>query len=137
MNQLDKEQDDRTLLENANKQLSILNTSSYYIHILVVAILLSFETLDIKRQQILCSVSKSDDCDCLPSMKPYQFTSSLMTIISANYFFDLSKDTYCQASSSTTGRAKNKLNYTASLLLLIASILRILDLFVDDANSSL
>lgn len=122
---------EQNMQQNEEQQLSILNRSSYYVFIVAIAIFLSIETLDLQRDQLLCSADGNNDCGSSQDLLPLQFTSSALTLLSTTYFYRLAKQIY-STSSDEASQLKNKFNYASSYLVFIASIIRLLNLLMKD-----
>lgn len=111
------------LPDEAGKQLCIIDQSKWFLLILIVAVILSYYTVDIQRKQLVCSVTDPQLCKCLPKTFPLQAVTGLMTLAALVFFEKLSCYNVTQAQTPSAVR-ENKWNHLASILVLAAAAIR-------------
>ena len=121
-----------TLKENwltpeLQQQLHTIDQSQFYILIIILSVCLSYYNISIQKEQLICT-SKGTCPECLPKTFPLQITSSLLVIMALFFFYGLSEQTLCLPDQSCTQQISGQRNHTASLLVLLAALVRFGDL---------
>lgn len=114
----------QNLSEQEKQELSIINQSQCYLLILFLAIILSYYSIQIQKQQLVCTVTDPELCRYLPKVFPIRAVSQILTITALMYFFHLSEDTLTQSASNTPQHCQNSWNHISSLLVLVAAAIR-------------
>lgn len=109
------------------QQLHIIDTSLNYLIILIAAIILSYYSLTVQRQQLILSATGEDLPSCLPNTFHIRLTSSSMVVVSLIFFYLLSDQNARTPQSDPVFNCSNQYNSTASALVLIAAIIRLYD----------
>lgn len=104
-------------------QLAVINQSQCYLLMIIASLLLSYYSVNVQRQQLICTAKDPALCKCLPETLPLQKVSSLMVIIALTFFFYLSGNTLCQSQTSREC-CLNQSNHFASTLVLLAALIR-------------
>ena len=124
-------QETTTISDNSStttQQIEIINTSMNYILLIIVAVILSYESLSIQKKHLICQINPTDDCACLPDVFPIQLTSNLLTLIAVIYFYCIANQTKNSQVVDCKTKCSNNINYISSLLVLFAAILRLYNL---------
>lgn len=112
------------------RQLDILETSQGFILLIIGAILLSYYTTTIQKKQLLCAAGCAiPDCDCLPDPFWMSVASAIAVLAATGYFYILSEQQLCQPQDTCVQRRSAELSRAASLLVLAAAVIRLLNLF--------
>lgn len=130
-------QETTTINDNSSitiQQIEIINTSMNYILLIIVAVILSYESLCIQKKQLICQITPTEACACLPNVFPIQLTSNLLTLIAVIYFYCIAKQTKNSPVVDCKTKCSNNINYISSLLVLIAAILRLYNLIYQNSN---
>ena len=104
-------------------QLAVLDQSKCYLLMIMASMVLSYYTINIQRQQLICTAKDPALCKCLPKTLPLQTVSSMMVIIALLFFFNLSETTL-QQSQTPNDRRLNQCNHLASTFVLAAALIR-------------
>ncbi len=120
------------LSETLEEQLTLLDRSQMLILLIIVSISLSYYTIGIQKSQIGCLLKHANAkaCTDFPDTFPIRLLSSLLVLISLFYFYMMSDQELCRAQNSCIQMRSASYNHTASLLVLIAAIIRTVDLLV-------
>lgn len=108
------------------QQLGILSKSQWYIIVTVCAILLSYYSVGIIKQKLVCTATDPKLCQCLPKVMPIQALSNIMILLALFFYVGLSGESLRQAKRQCNPRQvhNSSLNHTANLLVLIAGMIR-------------
>lgn len=124
---------DMSQVENQNaaqmQQIQILDESIYYIKLIIVGIFLSLSSLKTQRCQLLNQTS--GECNVYPR----RVISSIIILFALTYFYQLSEVMLCAETTSCRQKKSNQINNIASTLVLLASILRLLDLLCNGSGT--
>lgn len=116
--------------ESIKQQLDILETTQRFILLLIGAILLSYYSTTIQKKQLLCTAGCDIHCcDCLPRTFWPHFVSAFTVLIATGYFYILSEQQLCTPYDTCIQRRSAEFSRLASLLVLIAALIRLLNLF--------
>lgn len=118
------------MINNANElptelrnQLAVIDQSQCYLLMIMASLVLSYYTINIQRQQLICTAKDPALCKCLPETLPLQTTSSIMIIIALLFFFNLSGNTLIQSRTPKECQL-NQCNHLASTMVLVAALIR-------------
>lgn len=112
---------------NIEYELSILSESQNYIVYVIIGILLSYYSISIQKEQLICSYTGTD-CSYLPNQLLIQLTGNILILIAVFFFFNLSAVNLETPTDNSKLQSSNELNYVASLLVVIATVIRFYDL---------
>lgn len=104
------------------QQLKILDDSCKYTNFIIIGILLNQQTLKIQKCQILNPQAQT------ANVYPLRLGSNLLILCALFFFFQLSETILCNPNADCRQRSSNRINNIASTLVLIASVLRLMDL---------
>ncbi len=92
----------------------------------VCAILLSYYSVGIIKQKLVCTATDPELCQCLPKVMPIQALSNIMILLALFFYVGLSGESLRQAKRQCNPRQvhNSSLNHTANLLVLIAGMIR-------------
>lgn len=115
--------------EELKRNLGILNVSLMFILLIIFSILLSLWAALLQREQ-LKAVLEDGDPSRIPPVEPIRLTASSITVGCLGYFLCLALGTQreAQAGNDLSALRSAQVNTAASLLVLLASILRLVDL---------
>lgn len=115
--------------EELEQDLGMLNASIMFILLIIFAILLSLWAALIQREQLKLALEGGDPTQ-IPSVYPIRCAASAITIGCLGFFLCLALRTQEEAAAEGSPSAKRsaRVNTTASLLVLLASIFRLVDL---------
>lgn len=117
--------------QNLRAQLAIINQSLDFILLIIAGVVLSFYATTLTRKQLLCALCpEKKGCDCIPDPIIFRLISSILVLVALIYFFILSDQGICGPHENCVSARSASYNNTASLLVLIAAIIRIIDLIV-------
>ena len=103
-------------------------------------ILLSYYSVGIIKQKLVCTATDPELCQCLPKVMPIQALSNIMILLALFFYVGLSGESLRQAKRQCNPRQvhNSSLNHTANLLVLIAGMIRFgLLITQDDTELSL
>ena len=111
------------------QDLKKLNVSLVFLLLIIVAVLLSLWSALIQRDQIELLL-EGGDASQVPPVAPIRCAGSAITVGSLGFFLCLALETHRQARSQGAPAAERsaQVNVWASLLVLLAAILRLVDL---------
>ncbi|SET44579.1 hypothetical protein [[Clostridium] polysaccharolyticum] len=104
------------------QQLKILDDSCKYTNFIIAGILLTQQTLRIQKCQILNPQAQT------ANVYPLKLSSNLLILCALFFFFQLSETVLCNPDADCSQRSSSRINNIASTLVLIASMLRLIDL---------
>lgn len=109
------------------QQLCTIDQSLDYIVWIIIAILISYKTTKIQRQQIVCTIqgvdyNPSNTVCCL------RLTSNLLTLIPVFFFYQLALTALNTPTTDCEVETSRQLNYQASTFILIGTLLRLCDI---------
>lgn len=112
------------------QQLTVLKTSQSYILLIIIAVCLSYYVTEIQKEQLCCALSgrRTGRCACLPDTFPIGFVSSALVLTALIFFFNLTCQPAGGVEESCAQRQVSKRNTIASLLVLLAALIRMADL---------
>lgn len=115
--------------EELKQDLEILNTSLVFLLLVIFSILLSLWAALLQRRQLELALEGKDP-SLIPPVEPIRLTASSITVGCLGYFLCLALRTQREAQTGNDPAAKRsaRVNVLASLLVLLASILRLVDL---------
>jgi putative copper export protein len=115
--------------EELKQDLGMLNVSLMFLLLIIFAVLLSLWSALIQRRQLELALEGGDPSK-VPPVEPIRCAGSAITVGCLGFFLCLALDTRRQAQAGGTPAAKRsaQVNVTASLLVLLAAILRLVDL---------
>lgn len=123
-------EDDLNELDTSlEEDLDELDTSMSFSIVLIIAALFSLFATNLDRKQLVAQI-REEEVPEFPTSKIRIFTNVLV-LICLVYFFSLSREGL-QEASNPLDRFSAKINYTASILVLLASSIRFFDIFVLD-----
>ena len=105
------------------QQLETLDTSRTYLLLIIIAVFISLNHLDLQRVQICQSVKCGTTCRC-PKSDALRIGGTALTIVSLAYFYQLARKNACEANGSSCSA---NLNEAAALLTLVAVVIRFAD----------
>lgn len=111
-------------------QIELIDRSQKFILIIVLGIVLSYASTTIQKRQLCCAIDPCafDNCDCLPDTFPIRLVSNTLVLAAVVYFFIISNQALCEPHDTCVESRSASYNNTASLLVLIAATIRIIDL---------
>ncbi len=111
-------------------QIELIDESQKFILLIVLGIVLSYFATTIQKRQLCCSIDPCafDNCDCLPDTFPLRIASSTLVLIAVVYFYIISDRALCDPRDTCMEIRSANYNNTASLFVLIAAVIRIVDL---------
>ena len=111
------------------QDLGNLNVSLVFLLLIILAVLLSLWSALIQRCQLQLAL-KGEDSNQVPSVYPIRQAGSAITVGSLGFFLCLALGTRAEAQTQGDPAAARsaQVNVTASLLVLLAAILRLVDL---------
>ena len=111
------------------QDLEMLNVSLLFLLLIILAVLLSLWSALIQREQLKLAL-RGEDAGPLPSTSPIQRAGSSITVGCLGFFLCLALKTQAEAQCQGDPSAKRsaQTNVTASLLVLLAAILRLREL---------
>lgn len=113
-----------------SQQLDILETSQGFILLIIGAILLSYYATTVQRKQLLCAAGcPVPDCRCLPDTFWMSVASAFAVLAATGYFYILSEQQLCAPHETCVQCRSAEFSRLASLLVLIAALIRLLNLF--------
>jgi len=115
--------------EIANK-IALIDQSLGYSLVGVIGVIISWYASYIKKQKLLCRVEENPCCDNLPKTYPIELFSNILIIVSVVCFFCLAKLIKDQPSTGCKDRQAKIMNYGSSFLVLIATVIRFLELIL-------
>lgn len=124
------------------KQFALLDHSQKLILVIIIAIFLSYYATDVQKSQVECLMMhpNTNICNDFLDLFPIRLLSSMFVLVALSYFYVLSEQSLCSAQNSCRQIRSASYNHMASLLVLIAAIIRMVDLLVvwkEERNSSL
>ena len=120
--------------DEIKQQIAILDESKRYVLIILVGIILSYYSLYLQREQLVCSVTNCNEK--YPNTTYIRIISNLLVTTSLIFFYNLATAALNTQSSTPQDASSNRLNYIASLFVLIASLIRLVDLIFNKLNST-
>ena len=114
----------QSLSEQETQELSIIDQSQCYLLILLLAIILSYYSIQIQKQQLICTATDPQLCQYLPKTFPIRAVSQILPVAALMFFFRLSGDTLAQSAPNTRQQCQNGWNHISSLLVLVAAAIR-------------
>ncbi len=123
----------QALSSEVQQQLSLIGRSQWYILVILGTILLSYYTIDLQRQQLVCTARDPEWRGRLPETLPIQAVSSILVILALIFFYHLSKTTLHSAQTPKECH-RNQLNHLSSILVLVAALVRFGLLTTGDLN---
>lgn len=114
------------LPEDISSQVRLIEKSQHYILVIIGATLLSYYSTQIQKQQLICTAVERPCCRCLPDTFSIKFISDVLIIAALFFFFNLSKE-QADACENETACCSAHFNYTASVLVLLAALIRFFD----------
>ena len=112
------------LSEEVKRQLAVIDSSQCCLLIIIGSILLSYYTVSLQKQQLICRATDPALCKCLPKTFPLQATSSIMVIVALAFFYHLSAESLEEAKGSGNPCCREGLEHMVSLFVLIAAAMR-------------
>ncbi len=112
------------LSDEAMEQIKTLDYSRLFTLLIIVALFISLNNIDLQKTQICCSASSGTTCQC-PKANALKVCSTTLVMISLSYFYLLTRKTAWQADFCN---CSYNLNYLASILTLAAVVVRYGDL---------
>lgn len=111
-------------------QLSTAEQSQGFLLVLLASVLLSFWTVNIQRQRLCLTLAGEEErAAALPGVFPARRTAGAMVIGALGFFLCLALKTWEEAQTGTeAARRSASVNLWASLFVLLAALLRFLDL---------
>lgn len=115
--------------EELEQELGTLNVSLVFLLLVIFAILLSLKAALLQRCQLKLALEGKDPSQ-VPPVDPLRLAASAITVGCLGYFLCLALGTQreAQAGGDPSARRSAQINVTASLLVLLASTLRLADL---------
>lgn len=111
-------------------QIALIDQSQKFILLIVLGIALSYFATTIQKRQLCCSIDPCafDNCNCLPDTYPIRLISSTIILIALVYFFLISDQALCGPHDNCMQIRSASYNNTASLFVLMAAVIRLVDL---------
>lgn len=115
-----------SLPADVNRQIQIYTRSQWFIMLTVCAVLLSYYSVGLMKQNLVCMATDPSLCRCLPKVLPIQTFSSILVLLALIFYTGLSGKTVCRAKQQNNPRQihTTTLNHTANLLVLVAAMIR-------------
>lgn len=115
--------------ENLKQDLKMLNISLVFLLLIIFAVLLSLWSALIQRDQLALAL-EGKDASQVPPVEPIRCAGSAITVGCLVFFLCLALKTRAQAQAGEDPAAVRsaQVNVAASLLVLLAAILRLVDL---------
>lgn len=116
--------------DTLRQQIAIIEESQNYILLIIVSIVMSYYVTNIQKKQLQCALEGSPTglCACLPDTYPVSLTSNVFVLIAVVFFFMLSLQTAQGPHETCAERQAAQDNSMASLLVLMAAIIRLTNL---------
>ena len=117
--------------DTLRQQLGIVDQSLGFLLILIASVLLSFYTVVIQRRGLCLTIlGDTEAAASLPDVYPIKRRASAMVVGSLGFFLCLALNAWQQAEKGDDGVARRSVtvNLWASLFVLLAGILRLMDL---------
>ena len=130
---MEEEQAQRAILE---EQRSIVDQSLGFLLVLVASVLLSFWTVTVQRRGLcLILAGEGEQAAALPDILPVKRVAGAMVIGALGFFLCLALNTWEEARTGPEAtRRSASSNLWASLFVLVAALLRFLDLGQQEAQ---
>lgn len=112
------------------QQASLLQLSQAYLLVIVVSVLMSYESLGIQRRQLLCA-QKENACGMptrFPDTFPLNMSASLLVLAALIFFYRLSRQAAASAYATAAEGQRACRAEWASLLVLSAAVIRLVNL---------
>ncbi|MCI9626542.1 MAG: hypothetical protein HFI90_07140 [Clostridia bacterium] len=118
--------------ETLQEQLALIDRSQKFVLLIIIAISLSYYVTTIQKDQIKCLLCEEDAalCEDFPDTFPISLLSSTLVLISVIYFFIISDRALCDPKDTCVQKRSDSYNNTASLFVLLAAIIRIINLMM-------
>lgn len=118
------------LPDDVKCQLDILNNSQSLIMTIIAGILLRYKSMDVQKQQLICSTLCPDDFnpECGPDVLQMQVVSSLIILYALFEFYNQSQCLLQQACENGTATAGQKLDLTLSEIIILVALIRFFQL---------
>lgn len=118
--------DEKAAYEDA---LGSVNDSLRFLVLFVLSILLSLAGL-LRQRQRICAALQGDDPSCCPSPYPLQHAAGAINVGGLTFFFLLTLQNWSESRLDASGEGESlaRMNLWASLLVLAASVIRLLAL---------
>lgn len=115
--------------EELKKDLDMLNVSLVFLLLIIFSVLLSLWSALLQHRQLELAIAGRDPSQ-VPPVEPIRCAGSAITVGCLGFFLCLALDTLRQARAGTDPAAVRsaQVNVWASLLVLLAAILRLVDL---------
>ena len=110
------------------EQVAVTDQTLHYLQQIVIALFLSYFTVTIQREQLICTICPEKCCDCLPDIFPIKLISSLMTLAALIFFYQLAANSCCQPATDCAQQQSKQISYIAFALVLIAAVIRLFEL---------
>lgn len=122
---------DQSAKKTLCRQLGTVDSSIFFLLLIILATLLSFWSILIQRGQLVCTIEGNPEAAAAaPPVYPIRHAASALIVGSLGFFLCLALRTAKEAEAGTDCVAKRSAssNVWASLFVLVAAILRLLDL---------
>ncbi len=122
----------RSTKETLQEQLALIDRSQKFVLLIIIAISLSYYVTTIQKGQLKCLLCEDDVslCEDFPDTFPISLLSSTLVLISVIYFFIISDRALCDPKDTCVQKRSDSYNNTASLFVLLAAIIRIINLIM-------
>ncbi len=89
----------QSLPADVTRQLQVLTRSQWFIMVTVCAILLSYYSVSLMKQKLVCTATDPALCKCLPETLPIQTFSSILILLALTFYVGLSGKPFVKQSS--------------------------------------
>ena len=113
--------------ETLEQELGILNVSLVFLLLIIFAVLLSLWSALLQRKQLELTL-EGEDPSQIPPVEPIRCAGSAITVGCLGFFLCLALGSQAEAKGDPAAERSARVNVAASLLVLLAAILRLVDL---------
>ncbi len=119
------------------EQLAVIDQSLAFIQQIIAAVILNYKALACQRQQLVDATCHEGTPVCdYSGIYPMRFAASAVILRASAFFFGLSKQALCTPQQDCVSRQSARINFLASLLVLLATAIRFYDLNAMEQNLS-
>ncbi|WP_040196536.1 hypothetical protein [Candidatus Soleaferrea massiliensis] len=119
-------------------QLSLLDNSQYYIRMIMGALAIQYQFLDVQRDKLLCSTLHPECFDeaCYPDTFKLQLLASLITIYALFGFYNQSEQIACEAAQAGNCDTKLTRDVRLSATILLVALIRLFQLVQTESEQN-
>lgn len=118
--------------EILQQQIDLINRSQKFILVIIIAVSLSYYVTTIQEDELKCLLCEEDTsrCEDFPDTFPISLLASTLVLIAVFNFFIISDQALCNPADTCIQKRSASYNNTASLFVLLAAAIRIIDLII-------